>query len=141
MIWIYEGQNESPATCSRNATLTNPYYLWVMEHKLSGQEFNFVPYRIIPSVSYPPGYDLFSIKVDLGSAQVLTGATTTGQTNVHLLDGEYYLSIYETPTQTLTIPSVDNLVYQAITQVVLSGASETPVAYSGTSSVFKIYEP
>lgn len=140
MIWIYEGQNESPATCSRNAELTNPYYLWVMEHKLSSQSWTFVPYRIIPSVDYKPGYDLFSIKVDYTSSEVLTGATSTGQTNVHLIDGEYYLTVYETPTETLTIPQGDSVVYQAICQVTTSGDT-SPITYTATTSVFKVYEP
>jgi len=140
MIWIYEGQNESPATCSRNAALTNPYYLWNMEHKLSNQSWTFVPYRIVPSVDYKPGYDLFSIKVDYNQSQVLTGATTTGQTNVHLIDGEYYLTVYETPTETLTIPTSDSVVYQAIVEVVTSGDT-SPITYTATTSVFKIYEP
>jgi hypothetical protein len=139
MIILQEGQNTAPATCSRNATLNNPDYVWNMEHKLSSQTWTFVPYRIPPSVSYKPGYDLFSIKVDYNVPEFLTGATTTGQTNVHLIEGEYYLTVYQSTTETLNINDTQGVVYQTIVQLNLSGDT-SPVQYTGTTDVFIVYE-
>ena len=139
MIIIDEGQNSSPATCSRNAQLVDPSYTWQMTHKLSGQNWTFIPYRIQPDVTYKPGYDLFSIKVDYGQAEFLSGATTTGQTNVHLIEGEYYITVYESSGATLNINQTYDIVYQTIGQVNTSG-STAPVQYSGTSDVFTVYE-
>lgn len=139
MIIFEEGQNTSPATCSRNSDLLDPYYVWSMTHKLSSRNWTFIPYRIEPSVDYKPGYDLFSIKIDYGQAQVLTGATTTGQTNVHLMEGEYYISVYESSGVTLNINETQGLVYQTIGQVNSSGSTE-PVQYTGTTDVFTVYE-
>lgn len=139
MIIFQEGQNTSPATCSRNAQLDNPYYVWSMTHKLSGQNWTFLPYRIPPSVSYKPGYDLFSIKIDENIPENLTGYTGSGLTNVHLIEGEYYISIYESSGVTLNINQTYDVVYQTIGQVNMSG-STAPVQYSGTPDVFTVYE-
>jgi hypothetical protein len=139
MIIIDEGQNTSPATCSRNSQLDNPSYTWLMEHKLSGQNWTFIPYRIPPSVTYKPGYDLFSIKVDYGQPEVLSGTTNTGQTNVHLIEGEYYITVYESSGATLNINQTYDIVYQTIGQVNTSGSTQ-PIQYSGTSDVFTVYE-
>jgi hypothetical protein len=65
-----------------------------MKHKLSGQIWRFVPYQLPPTLTNP-SYDLFSVKIDYDNVEVLTGATTTGQTNVHLIEGEYWLKVYE----------------------------------------------
>jgi hypothetical protein len=143
MVLLNQGQNTSPATCSRNKELTGAVcYLWSMKHKLSGQTWRFVPYQIPATVNYSPAYDLFSIKIDYDTPEVLTGCTTTGCTNVHLIEGEYYIKIWE---QTLaqsgnTNPSVAyNVVYETIGQVFSSGSTQ-PVSYSGNSDVFKVYE-
>jgi hypothetical protein len=139
MIIFEEGQNTSPATCSRNAQLEDPYYVWSMTHKLSSQNWTFIPYRIEPTVSYKPGYDLFSIKIDENTPEVLTGSTTTGQTNVHLIEGEYYITIYESTGVTLNINQTYDIVYQTIGQVNMSGQTG-PVQYTGTTDVFTVYE-
>jgi hypothetical protein len=143
MIYLIEGQNNAAATCSRNKTLTGQVsYLWSMKHKLSGQVWRFVPYRVLPDVLYPPGYDLFSIKIDLSTPEVLTGATTSGQTNVHLIDGEYYVKIWEQSTSLSgnTNPmSAHDVVYETIADVKYS-ASTTPISYSGTTDIYKVYE-
>ena len=83
------------ATCSRNKNLTGSVcYLFGFKHKLSQEVWRFVPYRIPPTVGYSPGYDLFSININPNSPETgLTGATTTGQTNVHLIEGEYYVKV------------------------------------------------
>jgi hypothetical protein len=139
MIIFEEGQNTSPATCSRNAQMDDPYYVWSMTHKLSSRNWTFIPYRIPPTVQYKPGYDLFSIKIDYGQPEVLTGATTTGQTNVHLMEGEYYITVYESSGVTLNINQTYSTVYQTIGQVNSSGSTE-PVQYTGTTDVFTVYE-
>ena len=143
MIYLNQGQNTTPATCSRNKTLTGQVsYLWSMKHKLSGQVWRFVPYRVLPDVLYAPCYDLFSIKIDLSTPEVLTGATTSGQTNVHLIDGEYYVKIWEQSTSLSgnTNPmSAHDVVYETIADVKYS-ASTTPISYSGTTDIYKVYE-
>jgi hypothetical protein len=111
-----------------------------MKHKLSGESFRFIPYRINPYVNYSPGYDLFSIKIDLNTPEVLTGATTTGQTNVHLIEGEYYVKIYEQISTSNLNPSLSyDVVYETIGKINYSASTE-PVKYSGTSDTYKIYE-
>jgi len=94
-------------------------------------------------VNYSPGYDLFSVKIDLNSPEsYLTGATTTGQTNVHLLDGEYYVKVWEQSTALSgnTNPSLAyDVVYETM-GIVNYSASTAPITYSGTTDVFKIYE-
>lgn len=144
MIILNQGYNEGNATCSRNKTLTgNVCYLWSMKHKLSGEVTRFVPYRIPPSVNYAPGYDLFSITIDPNSANAyLTGATMTGQTSLNIYDGEYYVKIYEQSTSLSgnTNPSLAyDVVYETIGRVNYS-ASTTPISYSGTTDIYKIYE-
>lgn len=144
MIRLDEGQNEMNATCSRNKTLTgNVCYLFTFKHKLSGEVWRFVPYRIQPTVNYSPGYDLFSVKIDLNNPEAyLTGATTTGQTNLHLLEGEYYVKAFEQSASLSgnTNPSsAYDVVYETI-GIVSYSANTAPITYSGTTDVFKIYE-
>jgi hypothetical protein len=102
-----------------------------------------VPYRIPPSVGYSPGYDLFSITIDPSQPEAfLTGATTTGQTNVHLIEGEYYVKVWEQSASLSgnTNPSLAyDVVYETIAQVNYS-ASTQPITYSGRSDIYKIYE-
>lgn len=144
MIILNQGQNNMNATCSRNKTLTGAVsYLFSWKHKLSGQVWRFVPYQIPTTVNYAPGYDLFSVKIDLGTSEsYLTGATTTGQTNVHLLDGEYYVKVYE-QTQSMSGNTNPQLAYDVVYEtlgIVNYSASTAPISYSGTPDVFKIYE-
>lgn len=142
MIYLIEGQNNAAATCSRNKTLTGSVsYLWCMKHKLSGQSWKFVPFQIPPSLN-SPSYDLFSIKIDYDTPEVLTGATMTGQTNVHLIDGEYFVKIYEQSSALSgnTNPMLAyDVVYEIISQVSSSGSTQ-PTSYTGTTSIYKIYE-
>lgn len=144
MIILNEGQNDMNATCSRNKSLTGSVcYLFSWKHKLSQQVWRFVPFQIPASVNYAPGYDLFSVGINPNVAETgLTGATTTGQTNVHLIDGEYYVKVYEQSTQLSgnTNPNVAyDVVYETIGRVNYS-ASTSPTTYSGTTDIYKIYE-
>jgi hypothetical protein len=142
MIYLIEGQNTPAATCSRNKSLTGSVsYLWSMKHKLSGQIWRFVPYQLPPTLTNP-SYDLFSVKIDYDNVEVLTGATTTGQTNVHLIEGEYWLKIYEqssTMSGNLNPSLAYDYVYETIVDVSMS-ASTKPISYSGTTDIYKIYE-
>ena len=144
MIILNEGYNNMSATCSRNKTLTGPVcYLFSWKHKLSQQVWRFVPYQIPSSVNYSPAYDLFSISINPNSPETgLTGATSTGQTNVHLIDGEYYVKAY---VQSASMSGNTNpnlaydVVYETIGRVNYS-ASTSPTTYSGTTDIYKIYE-
>ena len=143
MIILNQVQNNMNATCSRNKSLTGAVsYLFSWKHKLSGQVWRFVPYQYPAQVNYAPGYDLFSIKIDNGAPEVLTGATATGQTNVHLIDGEYYVKVWEQSSSLSgnTNPSLAyDVVYETIGRVNYSG-STAPTSYSGTTDIYKIYE-
>ena len=144
MIILNEGQNNMNATCSRNKMLTGPVcYLFSWKHKLSQQVFRFVPYQIPATVNYAPGYDLFSITINPNQPEAfLTGATSTGQTNVHLIDGEYYVKawVQSASMSGNTNPNLAyDVVYETIGRVNYS-ASTTPISYSGTTDIYKIYE-
>ena len=144
MIYVYQGQQNRPAAvCSRNSTLTGViYYLWELTHKLSGKEYFFVPFRVQPIVTYPPAYDLFCLNIDDSIPQVLTGASTCGVTNVHLIPGEYDLKVYQQQNNTNINPSLANgIVYQTLVNVIGSNANN-PVTYTGgQSDIFIIYNP
>ena len=144
MIILNEGYNNMNATCSRNKMLTGSVcYLFSWKHKLSQEVWRFVPYQIPSTVNYAPGYDLFSININPNIAETgLTGATTTGQTNVHLIEGEYYVKVWEQSTAMSgnTNPNLAyNVVYETIGRVNYS-ASTSPTTYSGQTSIYKIYE-
>ena len=143
MIYLYQSQNnQAAAVCSRNSELTNPYYLWVMEHKLSGKIYRFIPFRVVPAVSYKPSYDVFCIDIFNTNPQVLTGTTGCGQTNVHLIPGEYSLQIFEQTSASNLDPALAyNIVNDNLVQVV--GVNQNiPITYTGaTDPVFIIYNP
>lgn len=143
MIYLNQGQNnQAAAVCSRNKTLTgNVTYLWSMSHKLSNQRYRFIPFRVLPSVSYNPAYDLFCINIDNAIPEVLTGATICGQTNVHLIPGEYDLKVYEQYSTTNLNPALaHDVVYETLVNVVgVNGYN--PVVWTGTSNTYVIYNP
>ena len=143
MIYLNQSQqNQAAAVCTRNATLTGGtiVYLWNLQHKLSGRVFNFIPFRLIPSVTYKPAYDLFCIDIDDSIPQVLTGTTQCGQTNVHLIPGEYALTVYQQLSTSNLNPSLSSgIVYQTL--VIVDGVNQNnPTVYTGgTDGVFIIY--
>jgi hypothetical protein len=145
MIYLNQGQtNQAAAVCSRNSTLTGGtiYYLWKMVHKLSNKPYYFIPFRLQPSVSYTPAYDLFCLDIDDSIPPVLTGATQCGQTNVHLIPGQYELSCYQQFSQSNLIPDLSSgLVYQTLVYMVGTNQN-VPVTYTGgTDDIFIIYNP
>lgn len=144
MIQIQRGEvNNLVATCSRNKTLTgnNVNYLWSMTHKLTNQNWRFLPYRIPPLVNYAPSYDLFVLNVDYSLPEVFTGATSSNDANAHLLDGQYYVKIYEQYSSTNLNPQLSHdVVYEGTADVNFSGSPQNEIiTYSGTGQVFKIY--
>lgn len=142
MIYLYQDQNNQvAAVCSRNSTITNPVFLWKMVHKLSNDEYLFIPFRILPAVTYKPSYDMFCIDIFDTIPQVLTGATGCGQTNVHLIPGEYSLEVYQqTSTSNLDPNSTSGMVYQTLVNMI--GVNQNiPVTYSGQSNNYVIYDP
>jgi len=140
MIYInQESSNQVFVTCSRNKNLSNPTYLWTIKHKLSAQSWKFIP-SVVPSsvTGYLPAYDSFLIDIYEAQPEVLiaTGAT---QVNLHLLEGEYYLKIYEQLSTTNLNPALAyDVVYEGMI-VVNSNINDEPSVYTGTSEVFIIY--
>ena len=131
MIYLNQGQLNQPATvCSRNATLTNPYYLWSVTHLLSRKQWNFIPFRIPPAtVGYTPGYDLFCLTINENTPEVFTGSC--GSVNVHLIPGQYEVQIWEQTSNTnLQISAATNVVQTNMITVV--GVNKNiPLTYSG----------
>ena len=145
MIYLNQGQNnEAAAICSRNKWLTGSVsYLWSMQHKLSQERFRFIPYLVPSTASFSPPYDLFCINIDDSIPEVLTGATSCGQTNVHLIPGEYDLKVYE---QSYTLSGNTNpqyaydVVYETLVNVVGVNGYD-PTVWSGTSNTYIVYNP
>ena len=143
MIYLNQGQNnEAAAICSRNRWLTGPVcYLWSMQHKLSQQKYRFIPFLVPSTASFNPPYDLFCINIDDSIPQVLTGATYCGETNVHLIPGEYDLKVYEQP---LALSGNTNpqfaydVVYETLVNVVGVNGYD-PTVWSGTSNTYIVY--
>lgn len=129
-----ENNNIAYATCSRNKSLPSPYYLWTIRHKLSAETWRFIPTRIIPiTVGYEPSYDAFEIATFSGSPEVFLG-----NVNLHLLEGEYYLKIYEQYSSTNLNPALSyDVVYEGM--ITVKSTLVPPPAYTGTSEVFIIY--
>lgn len=141
MIYVNQNQqNDAAIPASINKSLSNPYYLWSMTHKLSGEKFSFIPYRIppAPSITYNPSYDLFNFNINDSIPPSLTG-NTSGTTNVHLIPGEYYLKIYEQTSASNLNPQLGYDVVNETLVIVVGINQNTPVSYSGTSDVFIIY--
>jgi len=114
-----------------------------MSHKLSQEKYRFIPFMLQATSSFNPPYDVFCINIDDSIPQVLTGATSCGQTNVHLIPGEYDLKVYEQSTSLSrnTNPSLAyDVVYETLVNVVGTNGYD-PVVWSGTSNTYVIYNP
>jgi hypothetical protein len=147
MIYLNQSENNlAAAVCSRNKWLTgNVIYLWSMNHKLSNQKFRFIPFVLPPSLgNNPPSsvpYDVFCINIDNTIPEVLTGATYCGETNVHLIPGEYDLKVYEQSASLSgnTNPSLAyDVVYETLVNVVGVNLYD-PTVWTGTSNTYVIY--
>jgi hypothetical protein len=112
-----------------------------MQHKLSQQKYRFIPFLVPSTASFNPPYDLFCINIDDSIPQVLTGATYCGETNVHLIPGEYDLKVYEQP---LALSGNTNpqfaydVVYETLVNVVGVNGYD-PTVWSGTSNTYIVY--
>lgn len=140
MIYANQQQyNTLIATCSRNKTLANPYYLWTIRHKLSNQAWQFIPYREPSNTTYPPSYDLFQLDIFSNVAEAYIG--TSGSTcNLHLIPGEYYVKIYEQVSSSNLNPALSyDVVYEG-TLVVLSSDPIDQISYSGTPNTWVVYQ-
>lgn len=143
MIQIQRGElNDVVATCSRNKMLTGSVtYLWTMTHKLSRQNWKFLPFRVPPAVPYPPSYDLFTVNVDYNQPEVFTASTSANTVNLHLIEGQYFVKIYEQTSTTNLNPNLSyNVVYEGTANVNWSGSPQNQiVSYTGGTNIFKIY--
>jgi len=75
--------------------LNDPNYLFSFYHKLSKETYRFIPYRKTSGSTYKERFDTFYVNIDFDSPQSLVGNTTSGMTNVHLIEGDYWISVYE----------------------------------------------
>lgn len=143
MIQIQRGEmNNLVATCSRNKTLTGSVtYLWSMTHKLTNKNWKFIPFRVPPDVNYAPSYDLFVLNVDYSLPEVFIGTSSGNTANIHLIDGQYFVKIYEQYSPTNLNPQLSHdVVYEGIADLNYSGSPQNQiVSYSGGSDVFIVY--
>ena len=140
MIYANQQQyNTIIATCSRNKTLAAPYYLWTIRHKLSNQNWQFIPYREQSITSYPPSYDMFQLDIFSNLPEVYIG-TLNSTCNLHLIPGEYYVKIYEQVSPTNLNPSqAYDVVYEGM-MVVISADPIEQIEYSGTPNTWVVYQ-
>ena len=147
MIQITQAQlNTVVATCSRNKQLTGSvYYLWTMTHKLTKQNWKFIPY-LLPAtgaVGYEPSYDQFQIDVDSASAEVFIATGTTTPVNLHLIPGHYYVKIYEQASSTNLNPlTAFDVVYEGMANIIGTNPVYNDIeVYTGnTNTTFKVYQ-
>ena len=147
MIPINQAElNTVVATCSRNKQLTGSvYYLWTMTHKLTKQNWKFIPY-LLPAtgaVGYEPSYDQFQIDVDSASAQVYIATGTTTPVNLHLIPGHYYVKIYEQASSTNLNPlTAFDVVYEGMANIIGTNPVYNDIeVYTGnTNTTFKVYQ-
>ena len=140
MVVLNIGENNKMCEpASRNKELFNPTYLISMYHKLSGQSWRFIPYVSDFTEDYLARFDTFYINIDYSIPQSLTGNTTSGSTNVHLIEGDYWISIYEQYSTTNLDPTkAFNKVVETFGYVV--PPTETNPTYSGDNYEYKVYE-
>lgn len=140
MVVLNIGENNKMCEpASRNKELSNPTYLVSFYHKLSGQNWRVIPYVNNYTTDYAARFDTFYIDIDYSRPQSLTGNTTSGSTNVHLIEGDYWISIYEQYSATNTDPTKTfNRVIETFGYVV--PPTETNPTYSGDNYSYTVYE-
>lgn len=127
------------ATCSLNATITNPIYLFEFQHKLNNEYFYVIPYMEQWYTSYPPQWNLFNISVDINQPQSLTGNTLSGSTNVWLLPGEYYMKVYQQTSNSNLNPLLSQgMIYKTMAKV--DDYCYPEPAYQGTDNEWVVYD-
>lgn len=140
MIVLEIGQlNNVSEICSRNSELDSPVYLWSFYHKLSSQTWRVIPYQTPWAESYKSMFDTFNIGIYYDSPQSLTGNTNPNDTNVHLIEGDYWISIYEQKSTTNLDPTKSfNKVVETFGYVVPTNT--TNPTYGSTIYEYKVYE-
>lgn len=140
MIVLNIGENNfiyEPA--SRNKELSSPTYLFSFYHKLSGQTWRVIPYVADWTADYPSRFDIFNIGISYETPQSLIGNTGKTDTNIHLIEGDYWVSIYEQKSTTNLDPSKSfNKVIETFGYVVPQ--TTTNPTYEGDNYEYKIYE-
>lgn len=134
--------NQNNKVCepvSRNKELSNATYLFSFYHKLSGKSWSFIPYISTNPYDYFQRFDTFYINIDHTIPESLTGNTTSGSTNVHLIEGDYWISIYEQYSTTNLDPTKSfNRIVETFGYV--NPVTQTEQTYSGDNYIYKIYE-
>lgn len=140
MIYVNQGQYNTPiATCSRNKSLSNPYYLWTIRHKLSNQAWQFIPYREQSITTYPPSYDVFKLNILLNQPEIYIGTINT-ICNLHLIPGEFYVKIYEQVSNSNLNPALSyDVVYEGLMVVIAEDPIEE-IDYTGTTNTWVVYQ-
>jgi hypothetical protein len=116
--------------------LSNPTYLWTIQHKTSGEKKRFIPI-VNDSIFDNPVYDSFSFYVS---------ATTESYLNpvvLNLKEGQWYLKIYEQVSTTNLLPELaHDYVYEGTIYVPGEQQQTKPTTYSGGTQpiIYKIYE-
>ena len=140
MIVLNIGENNvvyEPA--SRNKELSNPTYLFSFTHKLSGQVWRVIPYIGDWTNDYTSRFDTFNIGISYEIPESLSGNTGKTDTNIHLIEGDYWVSIYEQKSTTNLDPSKSfNKVIETFGYVV--PLTTTNPTYQGDNYEYKIYE-
>jgi len=136
--------NQAVATASRNKQLSSPTYLWSMRHKLTNQTWRFIPYPVPSSVNYTPSYDLFLINIDTSLPQtyIYSGSSVVDAVNLHLIDGEYFVKVYEQISPSNLNPALSyDVVWEGTARVDSSDEpSQQIVSYTATTNTFKVYQ-
>ena len=131
--------NKVSEPASRNKELSNPTYLFSFYHKLSGQTWRVIPYVDTWTNDYTSRFDTFRIGINYDIPQSLTGNTGMTDTNVHLIEGDYWISIYEQKSTTNLDPTkAFNKVIETFGYVVPQ--TTTNPTYEGNNYEYKIYE-
>ena len=126
-------------SASRNKELSNPTYLFSFYHKLSGQTWRAIPHVGDWTNDYLSRFDTFYISIDYDRSQSLTGNTEPTDCNIHLIEGDYWISIYEQKSTTNLDPTKSfNKVIETFGYVVPQ--TTTNPTYDGDNYEYKIYE-
>lgn len=130
--------NELYISASRYKTLNDPTYLFAFYHKQSANTYYVIPHKKPSTETYRERFDTFYINIDSSIPESLTGNTTSGSTNVHLIEGDYWLSIYEQFSTSNLNPlySYDRCVEEYARVNVIT--TDTPT-YSNDNYKYKIY--
>lgn len=140
MIVLETGKNNLVSEiCSRSSELHNPIYLFSFYHKLSNRSWKVIPYKQPWTQNYSSMFDTFNIKIDYSTPESLINNTGSTDTNVHLLEGDYWISIYEQVSPINLDPNKSfNKVVETFGYVVPTNTTTT--TYEGDIYEYTIYD-